>query len=174
MDQQRINALIELMASNDLVELDICEHDCHLKLYRDGAAAPAAPATSAAPNAFAATPAATSSPPASGATIAPSPSPPPPASGTTIASPVPVDDEPEQGGEVVRAPFYGVLHLTPAPDQPPFVRVGDTIEAGQTLGLLEAMKMFHSITAACRGTLQDILSEPGQEVETDQPLFRIH
>ncbi|AHF76604.1 Acetyl-CoA carboxylase, biotin carboxyl carrier protein [Sodalis praecaptivus] len=167
MDQQRINALIELMASNDLVELDICEHDCHLKLYRDGAAAPA---TAAAPNAFAATPAATSPPPASGATIAS----PPPASGTTIASPVPVDEEPQQGGEVVCAPFYGVLHLTPAPDQPPFVRVGDTIEAGQTLGLLEAMKMFHSITAACRGTLQAILSEPGQEVETDQPLFRIH
>ncbi len=152
MDQLRIKALIDLMASSDLVELDFSEHNCTLKLYRDREAV----ATDAGP-------------------ARPHPPLMPPTGG---AAPPAVADAPGPAGPPawimeVRAPFYGVLHLTPAPDQPPFVRPGDSILEGQTLGLLEAMKMFHPVTADCAGTLQSILVAPGQEVDAEQPLFHI-
>lgn len=135
MDQQRIKALIDLMATSDLVELNFTEDNCSLQLLRDPSAvcAPqAAPITAA-------------------------------LSGADSAS----------GRHIQHASFYGVIHLTPAPAKPPFVQSGDRIEQGQTLGLLEAMKMFHPLTAEYSGTLEAILVNAGDEVEAEQPLFHI-
>ena len=71
------------------------------------------------------------------------------------------------------AALYGVLHLTPAPDQPAFVQVGDAVEAGQTLAVVEAMKMFHPLKAERAGVVRAILAASGDEVAAGKPLFRL-
>ncbi|MFJ2684920.1 acetyl-CoA carboxylase biotin carboxyl carrier protein [Pseudomonas sp. NPDC087342] len=73
----------------------------------------------------------------------------------------------------IKASLYGVLHLTPAAGEPPFVVVGDQVEAGQTLAVLEAMKMFHPVKAKTAGRISAILAQSGVEVEAGQSLFRL-
>ncbi len=73
----------------------------------------------------------------------------------------------------IKASLYGVLHLTPAVGEPPFVTVGQAIEAGQTVAVIEAMKMFHPVKAKAGGTLVEILARAGVEVEAGQALFRL-
>ena len=73
----------------------------------------------------------------------------------------------------IKASLYGVLHLTPAVGEPPFVSVGQAIEAGQTVAVIEAMKMFHPVKAKVAGTLVQILAQAGAEVEAGQALFRL-
>ena len=73
----------------------------------------------------------------------------------------------------IKASLYGVLHLTPAVGEAPFVSVGQAIEAGQTVAVIEAMKMFHPVKAKVAGTLVDILAQAGVEVEAGQALFRL-
>jgi len=76
-------------------------------------------------------------------------------------------------GEVVRSPMVGTFYASPAPDKPAFVSVGQSVKAGDTLGIIEAMKMFNPIEADISGTVLKILAESGQPVEFDQPLFVI-
>lgn len=76
-------------------------------------------------------------------------------------------------GHVVRAPMVGTFYSSPAPDKPAFVTVGQSVKAGETLGIIEAMKMFNPIEADVSGTVLSILGESGQPVEFDQPLFVI-
>ncbi|QAY85232.1 acetyl-CoA carboxylase biotin carboxyl carrier protein [Pseudomonas arsenicoxydans] len=73
----------------------------------------------------------------------------------------------------IKASLYGVLHLTPAVGEAPFVVVGDQVEAGQTLAVLEAMKMFHPVKAKTAGQVTAILAHSGAEVEAGQSLFRL-
>lgn len=75
--------------------------------------------------------------------------------------------------DIFPAPMFGVLHMTPAPDAAPFVAVGDRVSTGQQLCLIEAMKMFNAIVSDRAGRLEAILAEPGSEVASGQPLFRI-
>ncbi|WP_426390189.1 acetyl-CoA carboxylase biotin carboxyl carrier protein [Variovorax sp. R-27] len=70
------------------------------------------------------------------------------------------------------APLFGVVHLQPAPGEPPFVQPGQVVEAGQLLCVIEAMKMFNEVRADRAGTVQQVLVHSGQEVEAGQPLFR--
>lgn len=70
------------------------------------------------------------------------------------------------------APLHGVVHLQPAPGEPPFVQPGQAVEAGQLLCVIEAMKMFNEVRAERAGTVQQVLVQSGQEVEAGQPLFR--
>ena len=70
------------------------------------------------------------------------------------------------------APLFGVAHLQPAPDEPPFVQPGQAVEAGQLLCVIEAMKMFNEVRSDRAGTVQQVLVHSGQEVEAGQPLFR--
>ncbi|EJL79466.1 acetyl-CoA carboxylase biotin carboxyl carrier protein subunit [Variovorax sp. 2RAF20] len=70
------------------------------------------------------------------------------------------------------APLHGVVHLQPAPGEPPFVQPGQAVEAGQLLCVIEAMKMFNEVRAECEGTVRQVLVQSGQEVEAGQPLFR--
>jgi acetyl-CoA carboxylase biotin carboxyl carrier protein len=76
-------------------------------------------------------------------------------------------------GHVVRSPMVGTFYSSPSPDKPPFVTVGQAVKAGETLGIIEAMKMFNPIEADVSGTVLSVLGESGQPVEFDQPLFVI-
>ncbi|MCF7223287.1 acetyl-CoA carboxylase biotin carboxyl carrier protein [Marilutibacter chinensis] len=76
-------------------------------------------------------------------------------------------------GHVVRAPMVGTFYASPAPDKPAFVNAGQTVKAGDTLGIIEAMKMFNPIEADVSGTVVKVLVENGQPIEFDQPLFVI-
>lgn len=76
-------------------------------------------------------------------------------------------------GEIVRSPMVGTFYSSPSPDKPAFVTVGQSVKAGDTLGIIEAMKMFNPIEADISGTVIKILTESGQPVEFDQPLFVI-
>ena len=76
------------------------------------------------------------------------------------------------GGAVAFA-LVGTFYASPAPDKPPFVSVGQQVKPGDTLGIIEAMKMFNPIEADVGGTIVAILGENGQPVEFDQPLFVI-
>lgn len=105
--------------------------------------------------------------------------------GTVVATEAQADPSPlptEQSPKVatpsatateIKASLYGVLHLTPAAGEPPFVVVGDQVEAGQTLAVLEAMKMFHPVKAKTAGRISAILAQSGVEVEAGQSLFRL-
>ena len=73
-------------------------------------------------------------------------------------------------GNPVRSPMVGTAYLTPEPEAPPFVSVGDTVKEGDTLLIVEAMKVMNPITAPRAGTVTQVLVESGQPVEFDQPL----
>ena len=75
--------------------------------------------------------------------------------------------------DLVRSPLFGVLHLTPAPGAAVFVQAGDTVDAGQTLCVVEAMKMFHEVKAPRRGVVEAILAQAGDEVQAGAALFRM-
>jgi acetyl-CoA carboxylase biotin carboxyl carrier protein len=76
-------------------------------------------------------------------------------------------------GHSIRSPMVGTYYGTPSPDAPPFVKVGQAVKAGDTLGVIEAMKMFNPIEAEVSGTVAAILVESGQPVEFDEPMFVI-
>jgi len=76
-------------------------------------------------------------------------------------------------GHVLRSPMVGTFYTSSAPDKPAFVTVGQQVKAGETLAIIEAMKMFNPIEADASGTIVAILGENGQPVEFDQPLFVI-
>ena len=70
------------------------------------------------------------------------------------------------------APLYGVVHLSPGPGEPAFVVAGQKVSAGQTLCVIEAMKVFNEVRAEQDATIAAVLVESGQEVDADQPLMR--
>ncbi|MDZ7720592.1 MAG: acetyl-CoA carboxylase biotin carboxyl carrier protein [Balneolaceae bacterium] len=84
------------------------------------------------------------------------------------------ESKPEQpDGEVVKSPIVGTFYEAASPDSDPFAKVGDHIAAGETLCIVEAMKIMNEIEAEFSGTVQKILVENGSPVEFDQPLFII-
>jgi acetyl-CoA carboxylase biotin carboxyl carrier protein len=156
MDLRKIKKLIDLLEESNLAEIEIKEGEESVRLARTpmGAIAHAAPAM-----AYAAPPAAPVMPMQS------------PVDAATGGTPKPKDDLP--AGHVVRAPMVGTFYSSPAPDKPPFVSVGQAVKQGETLGIIEAMKMFNPIEADVSGTVLAIQCESGQPVEFDQPLFVI-
>ena len=152
MDLRKIKKLIDLLEESNLAELEIKEGEEVVRLSRvpkNTAPAAAAPAAVAAPVASAPAPAATAA-----AVEAPA------------ANALPA-------GHVVKAPMVGTFYASSTPGSPAFVKVGQQVKAGETLGIIEAMKMFNQIEADVAGTVQAILVENGQPVEFDEPMFVI-
>ncbi|SMO40762.1 acetyl-CoA carboxylase biotin carboxyl carrier protein [Fodinibius sediminis] len=79
----------------------------------------------------------------------------------------------EPSGEVVKSPIVGTFYRSPSPDDDPFVHVGDQVEKGQTICIVEAMKIMNEIESDYSGEVKKILVEDGEPVEYDQPLFII-
>lgn len=80
---------------------------------------------------------------------------------------------PSADGETVKSPIVGTFYEAPSPDEPPFVKEGDKVSKGQTLCIVEAMKIMNEIEAEFSGTVKKILASNAQPVEYDQPLFII-
>jgi len=97
------------------------------------------------------------------------------------ATPAPVvEEEPQtqaaaatQEGEFIRSPMVGTFYAAPSPDSPPFVKAGDTVNKGQVLCILEAMKIMNELEAEFNCKILEVLVEDGQPVEYDMPLFRV-
>ncbi len=91
-------------------------------------------------------------------------------------APAPLKEETEEAakpGKVVESPLVGTFYAAPAEDAEPFVTVGSAVKKGQTLAIVEAMKLMNEIESDYDGTVAEILVENGQPVEYGQPLFRI-
>ena len=164
MDLRKIKKLIELLEESNLAEIEIKEGEESVRLARTpkGSYAMPQPMMYAAP----ATHPAASMPMHSTHETA-----------SGHARPH-SDPEPNPGqalpqGHIVRSPMVGTFHTSPAPDKPAFVAVGQQVEQGETLGIIEAMKMFNPIEADVSGTVLKVMAENGQPVEFDQPLFVI-
>ncbi len=154
MDLRKIKKLIELLEESNLTELEIHEGEESVRLSRGGVQA--APAQALAPIAGPAPEVAAGRP----------------AGATTTDS-----DEDDTGslpaGEIMRSPMVGTFYDAPNPDSEPFVREGQRVSSGDTLCLIEAMKMFNQIDSEYDGTVVAVLVDSGQPVEFDQPLFVI-
>ena len=158
MDLRKIKKLIDLLEESNLAEIEIKEGEESVRLARvpRGGVTLAAPAM--APMQYE----------TRGAPVMPMAGPTDAASG---GHPKPASDLPE--GHVVRAPMVGTFYASPSPDKPAFVTVGQAVKAGETLGIIEAMKMFNPIEADVSGTVLKVLVESGQPIEFDEPLFVI-
>ena len=149
MDIRKIKKLIELLEESAIAELEIHEGEESVRISRYGPTAPVAVAPSAPPPA-----------------VAPAPVP-------AALSPV-ASAEPEQySGEVLESPMVGTFYRASSPDSKPFVEVGDIVKEGDTLCIIEAMKILNQIEAESSGAVSKILVENGQPVEFGQPLFVI-
>ena len=84
-----------------------------------------------------------------------------------------VKEEKEAGGKIIESPLVGTFYAAPAEDAEPFVSVEDRVKKGQTLAIVEAMKLMNEIESEFDGTITEILVENGEAVEYGQPLFRI-
>lgn len=91
---------------------------------------------------------------------------------TPVMTPVPVAPPTEQL-ETIAAPMVGTFYAAPRPGADPFVRIGDHVEPGQVVAIIEAMKVMNEIVAERSGTIVEILVENGQPVEYGQPLMRL-
>jgi acetyl-CoA carboxylase biotin carboxyl carrier protein len=153
MDLRKIKKLIDLLEESNLAELEIKEGEEVVRLSRVPKNAAPAPAP-AAPVAAVPVAAAPVAAPAAAAVETPA-----------------VDALP--AGHVVKAPMVGTFYASATPGTPAFVKVGQQVAAGETLGIIEAMKMFNQIEADVAGTVKAILIENGQPVEFDEPMFVI-
>jgi acetyl-CoA carboxylase biotin carboxyl carrier protein len=156
MDLRKIKKLIDLLEESNLAEIEIKEGEESVRLARTPAGMMQAAPVYQAPPAPAPAP------------VMPMQS---PVDAATGGTPKPLGDLP--AGHVVRAPMVGTFYASPAPDKPAFVSIGQAVKAGDTLGIIEAMKMFNPIEADVAGTVLAIQCESGQPVEFDQPLFVI-
>ncbi len=87
-------------------------------------------------------------------------------------TPAQIAEEPKSG-ELIVSPMVGTFYAAPSPDSPPFVKVGDTVRKGQTLCILEAMKIMNELEAEFDCKILEVLVEDGEPVEYDKPLFRV-
>jgi acetyl-CoA carboxylase biotin carboxyl carrier protein len=150
MNQRELKDLIEFLIEKDITEFELERGDVKVRIRRGGEAPAAAPAGSYAPVASA---------PAPGAA---------PVAVPSAAAAPPAE---EAGLHTVKSPIVGTLYESPSPGSPPFVKVGDTVEAGQVLCIIEAMKLMNEIESDIAGEVVKKLASNGQPVEYGQALF---
>jgi acetyl-CoA carboxylase biotin carboxyl carrier protein len=149
-DTKLVRELAELLNETGLTEIEVEDDDRKIRVAR-GAVASAAPLVASAPS------------PAPAATPAPAPT-------TAPATAEPAGDD---HADSLKSPMVGTVYLAPEPEAADFVKVGDTVKQGDTLLIVEAMKVMNPITADKAGTVKAILVDNAQPVEFDQPLIVI-
>ncbi|GAA4712913.1 acetyl-CoA carboxylase biotin carboxyl carrier protein [Sphingomonas lutea] len=142
-----VRELARLLTENELTEIEVEDGDRKIKVKREPAAVVSAAAAPAA--------------------AAPAPAP-VAANATEPAAPAAAPED--IGGTPVKSPMVGTAFLSPQPGAEPFVAVGDTVKAGDTLLIVEAMKVMNPITAPAAGVVKKLMVSDGQPVEFDQPL----
>src|SRR3984957_9823630 len=147
-DIEKLRALLDVLTEKDIAEFEHEDEGTRIRVVRG---ARATLVTHAAPQAYAAQ---MSTAPRSDAA---------PASSA----------EPASDSVDVTSPFVGTFYRSPSPDAPSFVEVGSVVRVGQTLCIVEAMKLMNEIEAECSGTVTDIFAQSGKAVEFGQKLFRI-
>ncbi len=147
MDIRKIKKLIELVEESGINELEISEGEESVRISRGGTVMQAAPMMQA--------------PVAAPAPVAAAPAP------VESAAPAAIT------GHIVRSPMVGTFYSSSSPDAPAFVEVGQHVNAGDTLCILEAMKMMNQIEADKSGVIKEILANNEDAIEFDQPLFVI-
>ena len=95
-----------------------------------------------------------------------------PAAPAAMPAPAAAPAPREADGEAITAPLVGTFYAAPAPDQPPFVKVGDRVKKGQTVCLIEAMKMMSEVPAPCDCVIESVCKTNGELVAFGEPLFR--
>jgi len=146
MDLRKLKKLIDLVQESGIAEIEITEGEEKVRIARGGTVSVTPPATGAASVAGAPAPVAA------------------PAAAQAAAEAAPE-------GHVVKSPMVGTFYRAASPEAKPFVDVGSTVKAGDTICVLEAMKLMNEIEADVAGTIQAILVENGQPVEYGQALF---
>ena len=153
MDLRKLKTLIDLVSESGISELEVNEGEDRVRIVNSGSPVAAGQVVYANPapvQAIAAAPVAVAAPQAP-------------------AAEAPAAEE----GFVARSPMVGTFYRAPNPESPNFVNVGDTVKVGQTLCIIEAMKLLNEIESEKAGVIKEILCENGQGVEFDQPLFVI-
>ncbi|GAB2850224.1 acetyl-CoA carboxylase biotin carboxyl carrier protein [Pseudoduganella ginsengisoli] len=158
MDLRKLKTLIDLVAESDIAELEVTEGESKVRIVKSSAMPQnqvvMMPSQGVAPQfAAPAAPAAASAAPAAAPAVA-----------AAAAEPT---------GHVVKSPMVGTFYRSSAPGAPAFVEVGQSVKEGDTLCIIEAMKLLNEIDADKTGTITQILVENGQPVEYGQPLFVI-
>lgn len=148
MDLRKLKTLIDLVAESDIAELEITEGEDKVKIVK-----------SSAPVAYAAAPAPVSAAPAPVVTE--------PAVAPTPAAPVALE------ADTVKSPMVGTFYRSPSPGSAVFVELGQSVQQGQPLCIIEAMKLLNEIEADKAGVVKEILVNNGEPVEYGQPLFVI-
>jgi len=158
MDLRKLKKLIDLVQESSIAELEITEGEEKVKIVKGGEATvtPIAPTAAPAPA------------PAGGA---PASAPAPAAAAPAAAAAAP--EAPAPSGHVLKAPMVGTFYRSASPESKPFVEVGQNVKTGETVCIIEAMKLMNEIEADATGMIKAILVENGQPVEYGQPLFII-
>ena len=144
MDLRKLKTLIDLVSESNVSELEITEAEGKVRIVKGPVGAPRAMAAPvAAPASFA-----------------------PAAPDAAVEAPVP-------SGHVVKSPMVGTFYTSSSPDSKPFVQVGSVVKEGETICIIEAMKILNEIEADKSGTVTRILVDNGQAVEYGQPMFMI-
>lgn len=158
MNQKELKELIEFLIEKDIAEFELERGDVKVRIKRAGEAPPlvvtAPPVMQVAPG---------SASPAVPAAAAPAP---------PAAAP-PAKEAAEEGLHVVKSPIVGTFYEAPSPGAPPFVKVGDKVQDGQVLCIVEAMKLMNEIEADASGEIVKRMVQNGQPVEYGQALFAI-
>jgi len=154
MDIRKVKKLIELLDESGIAEIEITEGEESVRITRHS---PLMPMVQAAPAAA----------PVAVAPLAVAPAAAAPVAAAASAA------EPEEEGSVVSAPMVGTYYSAPSPGSPPFVQVGDRVNEGDTLCIIEAMKMMNQIDAEVSGTIKSMRVQNGEPVEYGQVLFVI-
>ena len=153
MDLRKLKTLIDLVAESDISELEVTEGESKVRIVKSGAPVAQGQVVMMQPQAAQPMPAVASAAPA-------------PQAAAEVAPP-------EPAGHVVKSPMVGTFYRSSAPGSAPFVEVGSVVKEGDTLCIIEAMKLLNEIDADASGTIRQVLVENGQAVEFGQPLFII-